>query len=64
MLDRLAPVIAELDQAVTKEAEQRSDARRLMEQLGVGPVTALMFVLTIGPRNDSGAANRSSAISD
>jgi transposase len=42
-------LIAELDQAVTKEAEQRSDARGLMEQIDVGAVTALMVVLTIGP---------------
>ena len=49
ILDRLDPCLAELDRAVTKEAEQRPDARGLMEQPGVGPVTALMFVLTIGP---------------
>jgi uncharacterized repeat protein (TIGR03803 family) len=49
MLDQVAPVIAELDRAIAEEAAQRSDARRLMEQPGVGPVTALMFVLTIGP---------------
>jgi len=49
VLDQLAPVIAELDRAVAEEAEKRSDARRLMEQPGVNPVTALMFVLTIGP---------------
>ncbi len=49
VLDQLAPVIAELDRAVAEKAEKRSDARRLMEQPGVGPVTALMFVFTIGP---------------
>jgi transposase len=49
MLNRLDPSLAELDRAVAKEAEQHSDARRLMGQPGVGPVTALMFVLTIGP---------------
>ena len=49
MLDQLAPLIAELYRAVAEEAAQRRDARRLMEQPGVGPVTALMFVLTIGP---------------
>src|SRR5215469_8186885 len=48
MLDRLDPSLAELDRAVVKEAEQRPAARYLMEQPGVGPVTALMFVLTIG----------------
>jgi transposase len=49
MLDRLDPSLVELDRAVAKEAEQRPAARALMEQPGVGPVTALMFVLTIGP---------------
>lgn len=49
MLDRLSPLIKELDQAVKKEAENHADAVRLMEQSGVGPVTALAFVLTLGP---------------
>jgi len=49
ILDRLDPSLAELDRAVAQEAEQRPAARGLMEQPGVGPVTALMFVLTIGP---------------
>ena len=49
ILDWLDPSLAELDGAVAKEAEQRPAARGLMEQPGVGPVTALMFVLTIGP---------------
>jgi len=49
ILDRLDPSLGELDRAVAKEAEQRLAARCLMEQPGVGPVTALMFVLTIGP---------------
>jgi transposase len=49
MLDKVDPLLAELDRAVTKEAEQCPAAKCLMEQPGVGPVTALMFVLTIGP---------------
>jgi transposase len=49
MLDRLNPVIEELDQAVEKEAESRAEAVLLMRQEGVGPVTALAFVLTLGP---------------
>lgn len=49
MLDQLRPSIEELDLAVEKEAATRADAVRLMEQSGVGPVTALAFVLTIGP---------------
>ncbi len=49
ILDRLDSSLAELDRAVIKEAEGCPAALRLMEQPGVGPVTALMFVLTIGP---------------
>jgi transposase len=49
MLDQLQGRIQELDQAVRKEAESRGEALRLMQQPGVGPVTALAFVLTIGP---------------
>jgi transposase len=49
ILDRLDPSLAELDRAVAQEVDQRPAARGLMEQPGVGPVTALMFVLTIGP---------------
>jgi transposase len=39
----------ELDRAVIQEVEKRPAAVRLMTQPGVGPVTALAFVLTIGP---------------
>jgi transposase len=49
LLDRLEPRIAELDAAVKAEAARRPEAVRLMEQKGVGPVTALAFVLTVGP---------------
>jgi transposase len=49
MLDQLNPVIDELDRAVQREAESRADALRLMTHPGVGPVTALAFVLTLGP---------------
>jgi len=48
LLDSLGPRIEQLDQAVKTEAERRREAVRLMEQKGVGPVTALAFVLTIG----------------
>jgi transposase len=34
---------------VINEAESRPTAVRLMQQAGVGPVTALAFVLTVGP---------------
>jgi transposase len=49
MLDQLNPVIDELDRAVQQEAENHADAARLMTLPGVGPVTALAFVLTLGP---------------
>ncbi|HEX2715376.1 MAG TPA: IS110 family transposase [Candidatus Acidoferrales bacterium] len=50
LLDQLDPWIDELDRAVIKEAKSRSEAVHLMnQQVGVGPVTALAFVLTIGP---------------
>jgi transposase len=49
LLDRLEPRLEELDQAVKVEAERRPAAVRLMEQKGVGAVTALAFVLTLGP---------------
>jgi transposase len=42
--------IAELDQVVLKEAERNPEARYLMRhQPGVGPITALAVVLTLGP---------------
>ena len=49
MLDQLNPVIDELDRAVQQQAESHADAARLMTHPGVGPVTALAFVLTLGP---------------
>jgi transposase len=49
MFDQLNPQIAELDRAVQQEAQSRPPAVRLMREPGVGPVTALAFVLTIGP---------------
>ena len=49
MLDQLNPVIEELDRAVQQQAESHADAARLMLHPGVGPITALAFVLTLGP---------------
>jgi transposase len=40
--------IAPLDRAVQQAAEQDPQARLLLSQPGVGPITALAFVLTIG----------------
>ena len=49
LLDQFNPWIADLDQAVQKEAQSRPEAVQLMKEPGVGPVTALAFVLTMGP---------------
>jgi transposase len=48
LMDRLNPTITELSQAIEQEVEKRSEARRLMTHPGVGPLTALAFVLIIG----------------
>jgi transposase len=49
LLDQLDPDIAELDRAVLEEAKRRDDATLLMTHPGIGPNTALAFVLAIGP---------------
>src|SRR5438034_4484686 len=48
LLDRLNPTIAELTQAIEQEVEKFPEARWLMTHPGVGPLTALAFVLIIG----------------
>jgi transposase len=48
LLAELDRQIGELDEAVNRAAEQHPQARLLMTQPGVGPITALAFVLTIG----------------
>lgn len=48
LLDRLKPIITDLNTAVQEEAERRPEARRLMTHPGVGPTTALAFVLILG----------------
>ena len=47
-LDQLNQQIAALDQVVRAEAQQRPEVVRLMTHPGVGPQTALAFVLTVG----------------
>jgi len=42
------PTIAELTAAVEREARKRPEAVRLMTHPGVGPLTALAYVLIIG----------------
>ena len=48
LLNTLNQQIALLDQAVTQAAQQNENARLLMTQPGVGPITSLAFVLTLG----------------
>jgi transposase len=48
LLDRLNPTIAELSLAIEQQVEKCPEARRLMTHPGVGPLTALAFVLIIG----------------
>jgi transposase len=48
LLDRLNPTIAELAQLIEQEVEKYPAAQRLMTHPGVGPLTALAFVLIIG----------------
>jgi transposase len=47
LLDRLNPTIEELSATVEQEAKQRPEVLRLMTHPGVGPITALAFVLII-----------------
>src|SRR6202795_4758002 len=47
LLDRLNPTIAKLTQAIEQEVEKCPEAQRLMTHPGVGPLTALAFVLII-----------------
>jgi hypothetical protein len=63
-LDRLNPTIAELSQAIEHEAEKFPEARWLMTHPGVGPLTALAFVLISGKRIGFSVASRSRAIWD
>ena len=48
LLDRMTPAIAQLTAAVEQEARKRPEVLRLMTHPGVGPITALAFVLIIG----------------
>jgi transposase len=48
LLKQMDQQIVVLDLAVKKAAEENEDARLLMTQPGIGPVTALAYVLTLG----------------
>ena len=48
LLDRLDPTIEDLTVAIEQEAKKRPEVLRLMTHPGVGPLTAMAFVLVIG----------------
>jgi transposase len=48
LLDRMNPTIEELTTAAEREAKKRPEVLRLMTHPGVGPLTALAYVLIIG----------------
>jgi transposase len=48
LLAELDRHLGELDEAVSRAAKEHPQARLIMTQPGVGPITALAFVLTIG----------------
>jgi transposase len=48
LLDRFDPSIDQLSQAIEQEAERWPDVQRLQTHPGVGPITALAFVLVLG----------------
>jgi transposase len=48
LVDQLTPNIDELRAAIEQQAEQQPEAQRWMTHPGVGPITALAYVLIIG----------------
>jgi len=63
LLDQLNQRVDELTAAVQQEAEKRPEARLLMTHPGVGPVTALAFVLIVGYRSAFHVESKSEATS-
>ena len=57
-LDELETRITRLNQQVDEEVKQRAAAQRLMTHPGVGPVTALAMVLTLGPAERFGSGKQ------
>jgi len=51
LLSGLNPQIRQLDEAIERAAQENRRAQLLMTQPGVGPITALAYVLTIGDVN-------------
>jgi transposase len=48
LLDRFDPSIDELTKAIEQEAQRRPEVERLQTHPGVGPITALAYVLVLG----------------
>ena len=48
LLDQFDPNVDELSQAIEQEAERMPEVKLLMTHPGVGPITAMAFVLVIG----------------
>ena len=48
LLDRFNPRIEELTEAIEHEAQRRPEVERLQTHPGVGPITALAYVLVLG----------------
>ena len=48
LLDRFNPSIDPLTEAVEQEAQRRPEVQRLQTHPGVGPITALAYVLVLG----------------
>ena len=57
-LDQLDQEISELNRRVEEEVRRRPAAVKLMSHPGVGPVTALAMVLTLGPAERFGTARQ------
>jgi len=60
-LDGLDAVLVEFDRKVAEQARQRPEAARLMTHPGVGPVTSLAMVLTLGPAERFASAKQVSS---
>ncbi len=58
LLDGLEAEIAQLDRQVEEEVAKRPEAMRLQTHPGVGPVTALAMVLTLGPAQRFSSARK------
>jgi len=61
LLDQLNQRVKELTTAVQQETEKRPEAQLLMTHPGVGPVTALAFVLTLDTRSAFNVGSKSEA---